>query len=816
VSSDSPVPIHLGGAVDRTIALYIERAEDADLLALLAQGRYANVLTSRQMGKSSLVLSTARALMARGIDCAIVDVGGQLGASESQLDAYAGLLETIRDQLALDMNIKEWLAGGPRGTPNQHFLRFFRELGSTLERPVVIFLDEIDSTLRIRYADDLFTAIRTIHNERSIHPGYARFTFCLVGVASPNDLIKNQKITAFNIGVTLELRDFDPDRDDLSQLRASLHPDRAIAQTMLDSILYWTGGHPYLTMKLAFDLAGEKETDVDAHVQRTYVTLQAALSDTHFDQVIRFMAGRLSDSLATFALYERILEGAKEPDLQAVPQRQLKLSGLVKRDGEGYLIVRNRIYATLFDQQWIDSSRPRRTVRRLRLVVAVLTIALAAIVTGTWLRARQTAREHMAVIESRRDLREATMSYEILTGRREAPVPAFFLRPYRNDANTAYAMLMLQHGRDLLVRAATERERGAVDEALLLGARAAELTGQPLDANTATLFLAARFDRLLRTLRGPPALSGGMAVSRDGRYVAIGNVIWSSADGQLRFELPEAVNAVAFDEAGRLYSGNDDGEVKQWRLPETKPEPFPPPASRRLVRSIAVSPDGTLLGTVATRASSALLRTADGTTTAQLAHADGSRIAAIRFSSAGDVLTAGDDRTARLWTWSGERVSTLTHDEPVTAAAISPDGNVIATAAGTRLMVWSARGASQRQVRESSDIEDVAVSDDGMEVAVVTSRGFQRYAAANLELLDSIPHSGLVAVAYGPKRQWAVTRTVTLARVWDLSASENNQAIDGLAGLRKRLGLTLTDDDRNVIPMTAHRPRSASNAPATR
>ena len=63
-------------------------------------------------------------------------------------------------------------------------MRFFREV--VLEQvpgPVVCFLDEIDSTLKLPWTDDLFTALRGMHNERPLVPAYERLTFCLIGVA---------------------------------------------------------------------------------------------------------------------------------------------------------------------------------------------------------------------------------------------------------------------------------------------------------------------------------------------------------------------------------------------------------------------------------------------------------------------------------------------------------------------------------------------------------------------------------------------------------------------------------------------------------
>ena len=58
--------LQAGGTLNPRRDLYIERPEDAQLLELLPDGQYVNVLTSRQMGKSSLMVRTAEALAKRG------------------------------------------------------------------------------------------------------------------------------------------------------------------------------------------------------------------------------------------------------------------------------------------------------------------------------------------------------------------------------------------------------------------------------------------------------------------------------------------------------------------------------------------------------------------------------------------------------------------------------------------------------------------------------------------------------------------------------------------------------------------------------
>jgi hypothetical protein len=266
-------------------------------------------------------------------------------------------------------------------TFNQRLLAFFKHVVcEQILEPVVIFLDEIDSTLKLSFTDDLFTAIRGMYNERSLVPAYERIIFCLLGVATPTELIKDRRTTPYNVGRTLELRDFDKNRDDLTALAGSLlAPDREAGARMLDRLLYWTGGHPYLTVKLCADLrdAGATTPDsVDDHVRAVFANLDRVTRDDHFHYIVRFVDTRLSQGIASLNLYQRILRGARERDQASLAHAELKLSGLVKRDPDGFLVVRNRIYQRLFDERWVQSTQPKRTAVRYRQLGIAASVAL--------------------------------------------------------------------------------------------------------------------------------------------------------------------------------------------------------------------------------------------------------------------------------------------------------------------------------------------------------------------------------------------------------------------------------------------------------
>src|SRR5262249_22535078 len=81
-------------------------------------------------------------------------------------------------------------------------------------------------------------------------------TFCLLGVASPSDLIRDTRTTPFNIGQRIELNDFTP--EEAASLERGLREsgvEDGTTRRLLDRVLYWTNGHPYLTHRLFLSTA---------------------------------------------------------------------------------------------------------------------------------------------------------------------------------------------------------------------------------------------------------------------------------------------------------------------------------------------------------------------------------------------------------------------------------------------------------------------------------------------------------------------------------------------------------------------------------
>ncbi|MDX1524506.1 MAG: AAA-like domain-containing protein, partial [Anaerolineae bacterium] len=140
---------------------YVQRPADETLWQLVGAGRFCYVLASRQMGKSSLMTRTDIRLRREGIQTVKIDLT-QMGTTDVTAEQwYLGLVTWIKRQLKLKIDLEAWWAERGSLTIVQRFTDFLREVVLVqIDGPVVIFIDEIDTTLKLDFSDDFFAAIR--------------------------------------------------------------------------------------------------------------------------------------------------------------------------------------------------------------------------------------------------------------------------------------------------------------------------------------------------------------------------------------------------------------------------------------------------------------------------------------------------------------------------------------------------------------------------------------------------------------------------------------------------------------------------------
>jgi tetratricopeptide (TPR) repeat protein len=406
-----------GGILRPDTPSYVEREADAELLRVALTGQFAYVLTPRQMGKSSLMVRTAVRLRDQGVRTALIDLTA-IGTGVSVEQWYLGLLHRLARELRLPVAAERWWAERAALAPVQRFLAFLRDVVLTeCTGPVVIFIDEIDTTLSLPFSDDFFAAIRATYNARADDAAFNRLIFVLLGVATPADLVKDRRRTPFNIGQRIDLREFT--RDEADVLRRGLQPVCGEhTDEVFDRIVYWTAGHPYLTQHLCRAVAeagaGKWTAEqVDGLVAHVFLS-EEGRKDTN----LQFVRDRIATSPQRgrlLRLYRRVYRGARVPeDERSVDQNHLMLFGLV-RAAHGVLEVRNAIYRQVFNLDWVQANLPADWPRRIVVVAGLIMVVL--LVAGGY-RIYQQQRELVRVqAQAAVDSFRATTSAEVRIAR---------------------------------------------------------------------------------------------------------------------------------------------------------------------------------------------------------------------------------------------------------------------------------------------------------------------------------------------------------------------------------------------------------------
>ncbi|HLH52778.1 MAG TPA: AAA-like domain-containing protein [Verrucomicrobiae bacterium] len=373
-----------GGTLRHDAPSYVERRADRDLCEGLLQGEFCYVLTSRQMGKSSLMVRTVKRLREERVAVAVLDLTA-IGQNLTLEQWYDGLISRMGQQFDLEDELLDFCEQHPEWGALQRWITSIEQVVlRKLSGKVVIFVDEIDIVRSLQFStDEFFAAIREFYNRRSREESYNRLGFCLLGVATPTDLIRDTRMTPFNIGRRIELNDFTA--QEARPLARGLTANAAVAGALLERVLYWTGGHPYLTQRLCRELANalvapqaEPESGppippllpnfrtVDLLAEKLFLTRQARDRDDNLIFVRERILRSEGDVAGLLYLYRRIHNGQMVPDDETNPLVSVLMLSGITRGLNGYLQVRNRIYWRVFDGAWIQTSMPAAEVRRQR------------------------------------------------------------------------------------------------------------------------------------------------------------------------------------------------------------------------------------------------------------------------------------------------------------------------------------------------------------------------------------------------------------------------------------------------------------------
>ncbi|MEM9904534.1 MAG: AAA-like domain-containing protein [Cyanobacteria bacterium P01_D01_bin.44] len=331
------------GTMDLESKFYVERASDAVALdTIRQQGVTITIKGPRQMGKSSLLIRTMNA--ARKFEKRVVFLDFQFFDSAALLDAdlfYRQFCQWLTLKLRLvDQTEQWWQMYGAVGNPLACTFYLQDYLLPELKCPVVLAMDEVESTFSSPFRTDFFGMLRGWHNSRATEPIWKQMDLVLVTSTEPYQLIQDMNQSPFNVGQVIDLADFSTAQvADLNQRHGNPFSVR-----QLEKLMALLNGHPYLVRRALYLVASDRMSVETLFQERTE-------ERGPFGDHLRYHLSRVYN-------HKTLVKGLLQVFSQQIcPDEgiffRLRGAGLIRREGQK-VVLRCQLYAEYFQEHLSD------------------------------------------------------------------------------------------------------------------------------------------------------------------------------------------------------------------------------------------------------------------------------------------------------------------------------------------------------------------------------------------------------------------------------------------------------------------------------
>ena len=705
----------VGGSLRYEHPTYIHRQADGDIYDALIQREFCYVLNSRQMGKSSLRVRTMRTLIQKGFNCVAIDLGILGGATAEQW--YGGLVGELWRNLRLTSGINddlEWWRSHSELPPVSRFLRFIEDvLLTNCSTDIIIFLDEVDNIINLDFRDEFLILIRNCYERRVENQQYRRLTFCLLGVATPSSLRIDKQISPFNIGRAIQLTGFN--FDEVQPLILGLKDKFSEPKVILQEILYWTRGQPFLTQKicsLVVRYGNESEINISQLIQQRIIDNWEIQDEPEHLKTIRDRLLFNQDNKARLlTIYQRILENQGIPIDGSEEQVELRLSGIVSRQQNNQLKVSNPIYEQVFNQQWVAQQL---------FAISPYQNAIAA-----WEKSNRQDQSRLLRGEALAEGQNWSRKHNITDLERD------FLQQSEILAIKEQKQAILAQKAEFIAQQLAQEQKLVRWQRLFILFSLAMITGFYLkshqtnlsnittlvQSSTALFASNQKLDALIAAIKAKQQLNKSLWVNQNLTQqadTALQQVVYGVKEYDRLIGHQDRLNSIAISPNGKLIAtAATDNTVRLWTKTASGWHMSQVLNHGGWVVDVAISPDGKTIAS-ASRDRSIKLWHQDGLLLRVLKHPQ--VVTSVAITANNQIVSGSEDGTIKVWQ-QGQVIQTLKgHRATVQAIAISPDGNIVSASEDKTLKVWQQGQVIKTLRGHTEGVRAVAITTDGSKI----------------------------------------------------------------------------------------------------
>ena len=334
-----------------------------EILTLIRQQRYFVLHAPRQTGKTSCMLALRDYLNENGDYIAVYAnvEGGQASRNDVQ-SVVKSTVDTLAEQFRgivkddLPLNLRNEIQSVGK---DSMLTTYLRRLSESLQKPIVLFIDEIDALV----GDSLVSILRQIRSGYTDRPKAFPQSVILCGVRDVRDyriVLSNQDIitggSAFNIKAeSLRLDNFSKEEIHELYMQHTRETGQHFDEACFPMVWEATEGQPWLVNALAHEVTYKMKENRDRSITITPEMIYRAQEriiyrrDTHIDILIyKLQEPRVK------RVIEPILANAEVPDEEKMKTDDIQYvtdMGLITRERGKPIRIANGIYREIIPRE---------------------------------------------------------------------------------------------------------------------------------------------------------------------------------------------------------------------------------------------------------------------------------------------------------------------------------------------------------------------------------------------------------------------------------------------------------------------------------